>query len=235
MRRATIHGQVTFNFGIVYPRKPTRDGDSLMVLTGHELTVASSAVAVLAIVGGYLGVRSANRNALKIAREERSSRRRDELNDLRRATYARFLAALTVLAAASREQEAIVTKPEIRGEARIAAIKKRTDAVAVARNIAAELDLLASDPLRGLVGEALQTASLCNRENDQAYAQEVARLRVAMRYDLRGPEMPNLKELDRITHAAIAALSRDAEDEHSVVTPSVAGRVEASGTSGSQV
>jgi hypothetical protein len=30
-----------------------------MVLTGHELTAASSAVAVLAILGGYLGVRSA--------------------------------------------------------------------------------------------------------------------------------------------------------------------------------
>ena len=43
-----------------------------MILTDHELTAASGAIAALAIVGGYLGVRSANQNALKIAREERS-------------------------------------------------------------------------------------------------------------------------------------------------------------------
>src|SRR6266513_1436954 len=114
-----------------------------MVLTVHELTAASSAVALLAILGGYLGVRSANRNALKIAREERSSRRRDELDDLRRATYAKFLVALTALAIASLEQEAIAATPQIRGEPRIKAMKKRTDALATARNIAAELDLLA--------------------------------------------------------------------------------------------
>jgi len=45
----------------------------LIVLTAHELTAASSAVAALAVLGGYLGVRLANRNALKIAREERPS------------------------------------------------------------------------------------------------------------------------------------------------------------------
>src|ERR1700680_3139965 len=74
-----------------------------MQLTGHELTAASSAVTALAIVGGYLGVRSANRNAVRIAREERSSRREGEANALMRATYARSLTALNVLAVASME------------------------------------------------------------------------------------------------------------------------------------
>jgi hypothetical protein len=45
-----------------------------MILTGNELAAASSAVAAIGILGGYLGVRSANRNALQIAREERSTR-----------------------------------------------------------------------------------------------------------------------------------------------------------------
>jgi hypothetical protein len=44
-----------------------------MILTGNELAAASGAVAAIGILGGYLGVRSANRNALQIAREERST------------------------------------------------------------------------------------------------------------------------------------------------------------------
>jgi hypothetical protein len=39
-----------------------------MHLTGHELTLIPSAVAALAIVGGYLGVRSANHNARLMAK-----------------------------------------------------------------------------------------------------------------------------------------------------------------------
>jgi hypothetical protein len=49
-------------------------------ITAHELTVASSGVAALAIVGGYLGVRSANHTAVAIARDERSARRRNDLD-----------------------------------------------------------------------------------------------------------------------------------------------------------
>src|SRR5690348_18251923 len=104
-----------------------------MVLTGHELTAASSAVAVLAILGGYLGVRSANRNALRIAREERSARRKDEFDYLKRSTYARFLEALTTLAMASLEQEKATDDPHNRGEARILAFKRRANALAAAR------------------------------------------------------------------------------------------------------
>ena len=74
---------------------------ALVNLTEQELAAASSAVAALAIVGGYLGVRSANRNAVEIAREERSSRRHDELDALKRITYARCVAALLALDTAS--------------------------------------------------------------------------------------------------------------------------------------
>lgn len=216
---------------------PTREGPreavSLMVLTVHELTAGSSAVALLAILGGYLGVRSANRNAVKIAREERSSRRRDELDALRRATYARFLVALNALAMVSLEHEAIIGTPEIRGEPRITSIKRRTDALAAARNIAAELDLLAPDLLRGLVDESLRIASTCNRKNEPVFAQEIVKLRVAMRYDLEGPEIPNLKELDRMAHRSIAALSQNARGEHSEAMPSGARGTETSDISNS--
>jgi hypothetical protein len=67
-------------------------------LTAHELTVTSSAVAVVAIVSGYLGVKSANRTAVAIAREERAARRRSELDTLKRAAYSAFLATLSKLA-----------------------------------------------------------------------------------------------------------------------------------------
>src|SRR6266542_452431 len=77
--------------------------DWFVYLTEHELAAASSAVAAIAIVGGYLGVRSANRNAIRIAEEERSSRREDEASALIRATYAKNLASLNALAVASME------------------------------------------------------------------------------------------------------------------------------------
>lgn len=69
-----------------------------MQLTAHELTAAASAVAALAILGGYLGVRSANRSAVAIAREERSARRATELDALKRVAYSEFLTALSSLA-----------------------------------------------------------------------------------------------------------------------------------------
>ena len=69
-----------------------------MHLTANELTLVSSAVAVVAIVGGYLGVRSANNTAVAIARDERAARRRSELDSQKRKAYSSFLAALSQLA-----------------------------------------------------------------------------------------------------------------------------------------
>jgi hypothetical protein len=63
-------------------------------LTGNDLTAASSIVAALAIVGGYLSVRSANRNAIKIAREERDARHEERLWDRRADLYVDLIQAI---------------------------------------------------------------------------------------------------------------------------------------------
>lgn len=201
-----------------------------MYLTQHELTAASSAVAALAILGGYLGVRSANRNALKIAREERSSRHRAELEALKRVTYAKFLTVLTALASASQEQEAIIANTEIRGDTRIAAIKKRADALTAAQNMFAELELFAPDLLRELARDSLECAGVCTRKNSPAFTQGAAKLRFAMRYDLQSPET-SPEELNRITSGTIAAPPPNPQGEHSAATPSARSASESSDTS----
>ena len=147
-----------------------------MMLTADELAVVSSMVAALGIVGGYLGVRSANRSAVQIAREERTTRRRDELDDLKRATYARFLASLTSLAAASLSLEAI-RGSGTRGEGKITKrLRKREDAFAAAQDIAAELDLLGSVALRAIAERSpREGARACNRENRLALLHEAVR------------------------------------------------------------
>lgn len=180
-----------------------------MILTAGELAAVSSAVAALGILGGYLGVRSANLNAVKIAREERSTRRRDELADLKRATYARFLAALTALAAASLRLEAI-TGAGLRADTPMAAAKKE-EAFAAARGIAAELDLLASGVLHEIAADALEKAHACKRENRSQFSDKLAELRVVMRRDLPTAEAPNFKELDSAAHAKIGIPAPSAE------------------------
>jgi hypothetical protein len=74
-----------------------------MHLTGHELTLISSGVAAIAIIGGYLGVRAANRNAVRIAKDERSSKREDELKALKRVVYVKMIHALNALMTACLE------------------------------------------------------------------------------------------------------------------------------------
>jgi hypothetical protein len=198
-----------------------RGGSNLVILTGHELTAASSAVAVLAILGGYLGIRAANRNAVKIASEERSSRQRDEFKYLKRSTYARFLEALTTLAMASIEEHEITADPHIRGGPVILAIEKQENALAAVRSIAAELSLLIPE-LDGLANESIESATTCNRKDRQAFEQAVTKLRIAMHHDLEGSGIPNLQELDRLAHTAIAAPSPSAASEDSAATSSIA-------------
>jgi len=178
-----------------------------LILTGNELAAASSAVAAIGILGGYLGVRSANRNALQIAREERSTRRRDELDDLKRATYVRFLAALTSLSVASLGVEAL-TEAGIRGNEVITAAKNKDDAFAAAHDIAAELDLLTPGILHELADEAIEKARTCQRENRSEFSSKLSELRVAMRRDLPTSDAANFKELDSAAHARIGTPAR---------------------------
>ena len=195
-----------------------RDDGRFVILTGHELTAIPSAVAMLAIVGGYIGVRTANNNALSIAREERSSRRQGELTALRRTTYARLLAALTSLASAALEQEAIVANAQIHGEQRIGVIMKKKEALTEARNIVAELKLLAAEALRDLANNTLETARLCSRENEAVFIEETAKLRAAMRRELDGTGILNMEMIDRSTHDSIAMLPSVGSEENAPAT-----------------
>jgi hypothetical protein len=173
---------------------------------------------MLAIVGGYIGVRTANNNALSIAREERSSRRQGELTALRRTTYARLLAALTSLASAALEQEAIVANAQIHGEQRIGVIMKKKEALTEARNIVAELELLAAEALRDLANNTLETARLCSRENEAVFIEETAKLRAAMRRELDGTGILNMEMIDRSTHDSIAMLPSVGSEENAPAT-----------------
>jgi hypothetical protein len=166
-------------------------------LTGHELTAASSAVAALAIVGGYLGVRSANRNAVKIAREERSSRRHDELDALKRIAYARCVAALFALNTASIDERS--------HHAGLAEIRQRIDAALAAHDAVVGIEQIAPDRLFDLACEAMESASGPTDEDATAFVRRTFKLRKAMSYDLRGVDIPSPEELDRMADEALSS------------------------------
>jgi hypothetical protein len=126
-----------------------------MHLTGHELTAASSAVAAIAIVGGYLGVRSANRNAVRIAREERRAQEKHELALMKKAVYAQYQSALNQLALAAQRMEFMVgAGTGIPGERMDDEARDRQQAYDQARvralDARAEVELLADELLAAL-------------------------------------------------------------------------------------
>ena len=179
--------------------------DWLVQLTEHELTAASSAVTALAIVGGYLGVGSANRNAVRLAREERSSRRQNEANALIRATYARSLAALNVLAIASMEYSKPRSKmrsvdiPNEELQEEYAAARAKCSAAEVsAHNVGAEIDLIAPPEICKLETEAHDKATNCEPDTQNEFLLARARLRIAMRYDLQNLDIPEDSELSQL-------------------------------------
>jgi hypothetical protein len=138
-------------------------------------------VAVVAIVGGYLGVRSANTTAVSIARDERAARRRSELDALKRAAYSSFLAALSKL-----------TDDQI--ELDIAAKKARPDkddlwlraanSARLANDSLANLCLAAPEPIRTLANAAFGHALKANEIDIAALAEEGEEIASAMRSDL---------------------------------------------------
>ena len=171
-----------------------------MHLTDHELTAASSAVAALAIIGGYLGVRSANLNALKIAREERSSRREDELDALKRAIYAKCLSELNALATASLEVEVLRSTPS-----HAKAVRRYIDAMQAAHTASSELEMVAPVLVRRLTTEAFARAVNNTQANKSAFVLSITKLGLAMRYDARGrAEVPH-EILDQMALASMAA------------------------------
>jgi hypothetical protein len=152
-----------------------------MQLTTHELTAIPSAVAIIAIAGGYLGVRSANLTAVAIAREERAARRRSELDTLKRAAYSAFLVALSKLADDQIELDvATKHKRPDRGEIWLRA----TDSARVANDNLATLSLVAPQSIHAFANAAFGRALKATEEEILAVAQEGEELADAMRIDL---------------------------------------------------
>lgn len=152
-----------------------------MQLTTHELTAATSAVTVIAIVGGYLGVRSANLTAVAIAREERAARRRSELDILKRAAYSAFLVALSKLTDDQIELD-IATKQKRTDRDKI--WLRATDSARVANDNLATLSLVAPQPIRAFANAAFGRAFKATKENILALAEEGEELADMMRIDL---------------------------------------------------
>jgi hypothetical protein len=189
-----------------------------MHITGTELAAASSAVAALAIVGGYLGVHSANQNALKISREERSTRRKEELDALKRGIYAKTVSDLVALAAANIESSALLNDPQASPQFRLETLRSRIEAVKAASNSITELVLISTNNLlRDLANEALNGAMKCTSEDAAAFTRGISKLQVSLRDDLSGKEISSADELNRMVDNTLTKQSsteKTTEDTH---------------------
>ena len=152
-----------------------------MRLTTNEMTLISSGVAIAAIVAGYLGVRSANRTAIVIARDERSARQQSEQDALKRASYSAFLLTLSKL---TDDQIAldIATKQDRadREELWLRAIQSAADA----NNHLATLRLVAPEFIYASANAAFRSALDATEGAISPLAEEGEQLTEAMRKDL---------------------------------------------------
>jgi hypothetical protein len=153
----------------------------VLQLTVHELTAIPSTVAVIAIAGGYLGVRSANRTAIAIAREERAARRRGERDTLKRAAYSAFLVAVSKLTDDQIELD-ISTKRNRPNRDEI--WLRATESARVANDSLATLTLVAPVSIRTLANAAFGRALKAVEDDILAIAEEGEHLAEAMRIDL---------------------------------------------------
>jgi hypothetical protein len=152
-----------------------------MQLTANELALVSSIVAIIAIVGGYLGVRSANKTAITIARDERAARRRSELDSQKRIAYSSFLVALSQLADDQIQLD-------------IATRQKRTEkdelwlraanSARMANDSLANLYLVAPEQIRALANTAFSHAIKASDSDITTLAEEGEELADTMRNDL---------------------------------------------------
>jgi hypothetical protein len=152
-----------------------------MRLTSNELTAASSAVAALAIVGGYLGVRSANRTAVAIAREERSARLASDLDALKRVAYSDFLVALSNLAD---DQMAFDASARYAKEESDKRWQRSVSSAQTANERLAQLALVATPPIRTMAEEAFKRALKATEDDISAVAADAEELLAVMRADL---------------------------------------------------
>ena len=152
-----------------------------MQLTANELALVSSVVAVVAIVGGYLGVRSANNTAVAIARDERAARRRSELDSQKRIAYSSFLVALSQLAD-DQIQLDIATRQK-RTE-RDELWLKAANSARIANDSLANLYLVAPESIRALANTAFSHALKASDSDITTLAEEGEDLAGTMRNDL---------------------------------------------------
>jgi hypothetical protein len=153
-----------------------------MHLTAHELALVPSTVAIAAIVGGYLGVRSANTTAVSIARDERAARRRSDLDAQKRAAYCSYLVALSKLTDDQIELDIATrkTRPE-KDELWFRA----ANSARLANDNLANLCLIASEPVRALANAAFNHALKASANDIAALAEEGEELADAIRNDLQ--------------------------------------------------
>ena len=152
-----------------------------MHLTASELALASSALAVVAIVGGYFGVRSANNTAVAIARDERAARRRSELDSQKRIAYSSFLTALSLLADDQIQLDiAARQKRTERGELWLRA----ANSARIANDSLANLFLVAPESIRILANTAFSHALKASDSDITTLAEEGEELAGMMRNDL---------------------------------------------------
>jgi gas vesicle protein len=165
-----------------------------MHITGNELTAASSVVAALAIIGGYLGVRSANQNALKISREERSSKQKEELDSIKRTIYAKLMDDLMAVAAVSMELSSLGKDPRSATGPGLKAARKVNSSIS-------QMLLVSNNELAEPVARKAQAAAgdCTDRSSDQhAFFRELSNLQVLLRADLAGKRISSVEELARM-------------------------------------
>jgi hypothetical protein len=183
-----------------------------MVLTGHELDIFPSVVAIVAIAGTLVSARLtnkstlkavelANENALKIAEAERSSRREDELLALKRTMYAKLLSALTALVKESMLVSIVETLPLAQ---RVPFMVQRINSSLVAADSVANVSLIAPTYINSLATEAYQAAVKATNNDLALYIREATKLRATMRDDLRGNKFSSPEELEKMTEIALA-------------------------------
>jgi hypothetical protein len=140
-----------------------------MTLTGHELLLIPSIVALAAIGGTIYGARTSskstlkavdesNKNALSLAREERQARRTYELTELKRDAYARCLEVMYELEIAS-VLTVINARASSTGIVSVEILERRTKAFSEALNSSAQIKLFGPPIVVALVNELMVLAS----------------------------------------------------------------------------
>jgi hypothetical protein len=152
-----------------------------MHLTANELTLVSSAVAVVAIVAGYLGVRSANNTAVAIARDERAARRRSELDSQKRVAYSSFLVALSQLADDQIQLDIATRRKQTEKDE---LWLRAANSARIANDNLANLFLVAPESIRALANTAFNHALKASENDITTLAEEGEELAGTMRNDL---------------------------------------------------